>query len=112
MWSTAVALGMTPMLHAGFERMHFDPGWASLGGDTALLRMVGSAHRHVAPMTLIHPLVYSGVFERFPALTLLLAEVGTGWLPFLLREIDDLIFADGGALPRQVDAAAQAERST
>jgi predicted TIM-barrel fold metal-dependent hydrolase len=90
-WSAAVSLGMTPMLHTGFERMRFDPGWANLGGDTTLLRLVGGAHRHVAPMTLLYALVYSGVFERFPKLTLLIAEVGTGWLPYLMREIDDRI---------------------
>ena len=90
-WSAAVSLGMTPMLHTGFERMRFDPGWANLGGDTTMLRMVGSAQRHVAPNTLLNALVYSGVFQRFPTLTLLLAEVGTGWLPFLYREIDDRI---------------------
>lgn len=90
-WSAAVGLGMAPMLHTGFERMRFDPGWANLGGDATLLRMVGSAHRHVAPMTLLYAMIYGGVFERFPTLTLLLAEVGTGWLPFLLREIDDRI---------------------
>ncbi len=90
-WAAAVDLGMMPMLHTGFERMHFDPGWANLGGDTTLLRMVCSSHRHVAPTTLINSMVYSGVFERFPTLTLLLAEVGTGWLPFLLREIDDRV---------------------
>ena len=109
-WSAAVALGMTPMLHTGFEHMRFDPGWANLGGDATLLRMLGGAHRHVAPMTLLNALVYSGVFERFPTLTLLFAEVGTGWLPFLFREIDDRISPDRGALPRQVEAAAAAER--
>jgi uncharacterized protein len=90
-WAAAVDLAMTPMLHTGFERMRFDPGWANQGGDLTLLRQLGSAHRHVAPMTLIYSLVYGGVFERFPSLTLLLAEVGTGWLPFLYREIDDRI---------------------
>jgi predicted TIM-barrel fold metal-dependent hydrolase len=90
-WSAAVSLGMAPMLHTGFERMRFDPGWANLGGDVTLLRMLGGAHRHVAPMTLLYALIYSGVFERHPRLTLLLAEVGTGWLPYLFREIDDRI---------------------
>src|SRR5262245_39777255 len=90
-WSAAVALGMTPMLHTGFERMRFDPGWANLGGDVTLLRMVGGAHRHVAPMTLLYAMIYGGVFERHPTLTLLLAGVGTGWLPYLYREIDDRI---------------------
>ncbi|MFI5319486.1 MAG: amidohydrolase family protein [Myxococcota bacterium] len=90
-WATACDLAMTPMLHTGFERMSFDPGWANQNGDPTLLRMLGGAHRHVAPTTLINSLVYSGVFERFPKLTLLLAEVGTGWLPFLHREIDDRV---------------------
>ena len=91
LWEAAVKLGMVPMLHTGFERMRFDPGWANLGGDVTLLRMLGSAQRHVAPNTLLNGMVYSGVFERFPQLTVLLAEVGTGWLPFLYREIDDRI---------------------
>ncbi len=90
-WAAACDLAMAPMLHTGFERMSFDPGWANQNGDVTLLRMLSGAHRHVAPTTLINALVYSGVFERFPRLTLLLAEVGTGWLPFLFREIDDRI---------------------
>ena len=90
-WAAASDLAMAPMLHTGFERMSFDPGWANQNGDATLLRMLGSAQRHVAPNTLINALVYSGVFERFPRLTLLLAEVGTGWLPFLHREIDDRV---------------------
>jgi len=90
-WAAASDLAMAPMLHTGFERMSFDPGWANQNGDLTLLRMLGGAHRHVAPTTLLDALIYSGVFERFPKLTLLLAEVGTGWLPFLHREIDDRI---------------------
>jgi predicted TIM-barrel fold metal-dependent hydrolase len=90
-WAEAVALGMAPMLHTGFEHMRFDPGWANLGSGVTELRMLGGAHRHVAPTTLLNALIYTGVFERFPTLTLLLAEVGTGWLPFLYREIDDRI---------------------
>src|SRR5262249_50860029 len=65
-WAAAVSLGMTPMLHTGFEHMRFDPGWANLGGDVTRLRMVGGAHRHVAPTTLLNALIYCGVFERFP----------------------------------------------
>ena len=55
------------------------------------IRQIGGSHRHVAPMTLLYALIYSGVFDRHPQLTLLLAEVGVGWLPFLFREIDDRI---------------------
>lgn len=91
LWEAAVKLGMVPMLHTGFERMRFDAGWANLGGDVTLLRMLGSGQRQVAPNTLLNGMVYSGVFERFPLLTVVLAEVGTGWLPFLYREIDDRV---------------------
>ena len=92
-WSAACDLAMAPMLHTGFERMRFDAGWANQNDDVTLMRMLTGAHRHVAPTTLINALVYSGVFERFPTLLLLLAEVGTGWLPFLYREIDDRVSA-------------------
>jgi predicted TIM-barrel fold metal-dependent hydrolase len=90
-WSAATDLGMVAMLHTGFEHMSFDPGWANTGGDVTLLRMLGGSHRHVAPTTLLNGMIYSGVFERHPKLTVLLAEVGVGWLPFLFREIDDRI---------------------
>jgi predicted TIM-barrel fold metal-dependent hydrolase len=42
-------------------------------------------------MTLLNGMVYSGVFERHPTMSIILAEVGVGWLPFLYREIDDRI---------------------
>ncbi len=90
-WSAATDLGMAPILHTGFEHMRFDPGWANTGGDVTLLRQIGGSHRHVAPMTLLNGMVYSGTFERHPTLSVILAEVGVGWLPFLYREIDDRI---------------------
>lgn len=91
LWSAATDLGMVAMLHTGFEHMRFDPGWANNGGDVTLLRQIGGSHRHVAPTTLLNAMIYSGVFERHPTLTVLLAEVGVGWLPFLHHEIDDRI---------------------
>jgi len=91
LWSAATDLGMVPMLHTGFEHMRFDPGWANNGQDTTFLRQLGGAHRHVAPTTLLSAMIYSGLFERHPKLSVLLAEVGVGWLPFLYRDIDDRI---------------------
>ena len=91
LWSAATDLGMAPMLHTGFEHMRFDPGWANNGQDVTFLRQLGGAHRHVAPMTLLNAMIYSGLFHRHPKLTVLLAEVGVGWLPFMYRDIDDRI---------------------
>jgi len=91
LWSAATDLGMAAMLHVGLGSIRIDPGWSRMGGDSTLLRQFGSSFRHVAPQTLLYSLVYGGVFERHPTLTVMLAEVGTGWLPFLFHEIDDRI---------------------
>jgi predicted TIM-barrel fold metal-dependent hydrolase len=88
-WATACDLGMVPMLHTGFEHMRFDRGWAEVGGDATLLRQFGVGFTHVSPMMLIRAMIFGGVFERFPNLTLVLAELGVGWLPFLFHQIDD-----------------------
>jgi predicted TIM-barrel fold metal-dependent hydrolase len=44
-----------------------------------------------APLQLVDPLValiFSGVFERYPDLRLVLAESGIAWLPFTLQRMD------------------------
>ena len=88
LWSAATDLGMAPMLHVGFERTRFDPAWVNLGTDTAALRMFASSFSHTGAETLLTAFVFGGVFERHPTLTVLLAELGVGWLPFLLKMID------------------------
>jgi len=89
LWRAITDNGMIAMLHTGFERMSFAPGWGNMSADATLLRQFGSSFRHVTPMMLISALVFGGAFERNPALTLLIAELGCGWLPFFIRDIDD-----------------------
>ena len=60
--SLATDLGMAPMLHTGFEHIRLDPGWANVSSDVTFLRQFGGSHRHVAPMTLLYSMIYSGVF--------------------------------------------------
>ena len=90
-WAAAVDLAMTPMLHIGFEHARFDPGWGNLGTDTTSFRMVATSQINAAAQLFVQAMVYNGVFERNPKLTLLLAELGVGWLPFLMRDIDNKI---------------------
>ena len=40
---------------------------------------------------LVNSFIFNGVFERHPKLTVLLAELGTGWLPYIYRDIDGRI---------------------
>jgi predicted TIM-barrel fold metal-dependent hydrolase len=35
-------------------------------------------------------LIFSGIFERFPRLKLLLVEANIGWIPTLLEQVDDM----------------------
>jgi predicted TIM-barrel fold metal-dependent hydrolase len=91
LWSAATDLAMTPMLHVGFERSAFDPGWANLGTDTNALRYFASSFGNVGAQLLINSFIFNGVFDRHPKLTLLLAELGVGWLPWVYREVDGRI---------------------
>lgn len=88
-WQAVTDNGMLAMLHTGFERMSFDPGWSNMDADATLLRQFGGSFRHFTPMMLINAMILAGVFERHPTLTLLVAELGVGWLPFFLNDIDD-----------------------
>jgi predicted TIM-barrel fold metal-dependent hydrolase len=98
LWSAAVDLGMVAMHHIGLGNMRFDPGWANVGGDATLLRQIGGSHYHVPAMTLLYSMVYSGLFARHPKLTVLLAEVGVGWLPFLYWDIDHVCSQHAGLM--------------
>ena len=91
LWKTITDLGMIAMFHVGFGPASFDPGWANTGGDTTLLRMIGSSHRHQAPQVALSSMIYGGVFERHPTLTMTLAEVGIGWLPWFYHDCDDRV---------------------
>lgn len=91
LWSAATDLGMAPMLHVGFERSAFDPGWANLGTDTNALRYFASSFGNVGAQLLISSFIFNGVFDRHPNLTVLLAELGVGWLPWVYREVDGRI---------------------
>jgi Predicted metal-dependent hydrolase of the TIM-barrel fold len=88
-WRAVTDNGMMAMLHTGFERMSFDPGWSNMAADPTLLRQFGGGFRHVTAMMNINAMVFSGLFERHPTLTLTVAELGVGWLPFVLNDIDE-----------------------
>ncbi len=88
-WAASVDLGMVPMLHIGLNPAHFHPGWANTGQDHTTMLMIGNSQHHQSAQILISAMIYGGVFERFPTLTLMLAEVGIGWLPFFRDSLDE-----------------------
>ncbi len=90
LWSAAVDLGMAAIAHVGFGREHINPGWANNGaGDLttySLLNMV--VNPQIAPQLLLSAMVFDGVLERHPKLTVVVEEVGISWLPHLLGILD------------------------
>ena len=94
LWSAAVDLGMVPYLHIGNTPAHFDAGWANVGigeegsvGAAALTRISNSARTQSAEIMLAS-MAFGGVFARNPALTLFVAELWSGWLPFLVMRLN------------------------
>ncbi len=88
-WQAVTDNGMLAMIHTGFERMSFDPGWSNMEADNTLLRQFGGGFRHVTAMMNINAMVFSGLFERHPTLTVIFAELGSGWLPFVMNDADE-----------------------
>ncbi len=82
-----------------------DPVWASLEeGDITLaihvslqntmpaqknLLALPAATRFLGASTHLIELIFSGIFDRFPNLNLVFAEVDCGWVPYFKEQLDD-----------------------
>jgi predicted TIM-barrel fold metal-dependent hydrolase len=97
-WAAAEQLSMPLTTHSGAG----DPAMFQ-GPELVALMSIESGgwfSRRAA-----HLLVFAGVFERHPGLTLVLTEQPGEWWPYLVSELDSVHFSmtrDGGPLARQV----------
>ena len=87
LWAAACDLGMMPMLHVGMGPASMHPGWANTD-DPSLIKRMATSQSHQAAVVMLNAMVYGGVFERHPNLTLLVSEFGIEWLPFTVRNMD------------------------
>ena len=78
-WSAAEDLGMIAILHVGANPATFAPGWTNVEGDMTLLRQLGISQGHQSVQVFLNGMVFGGVFERHPNLTVLIAECGLHW---------------------------------
>jgi uncharacterized protein len=92
-WSAAEDLGMAAIAHVGFSRERIQFGWANNGANDlttySLLSMVIAPQ--LGPQLLLGALVYDGVLERHPKLTVVVEEVGISWLPHLVGVLDHAV---------------------
>jgi predicted TIM-barrel fold metal-dependent hydrolase len=101
-WAAAQEVGLPVCVHIQIDsRTQRQEAWraaAATGGsglyggqeDKAKAKAVGglgSVFTVVART--IGQLTFTGVFERFPGLQMSFIEVGAGWIPFLLEQMDD-----------------------
>jgi len=92
-WAAAASLGMVAVIHVGNTASDFD-GWADIGWDLpggagvgGLVRLANTQRVHAA-QDLLSALLYGGVLARHPALTVLLAEMRVGWVPFFVQTLE------------------------
>ena len=86
-WSAATELGMIPLLHIGLSPAMIHPGWANTD-DPALIRLLSVLQPEQAAEIFLTAMVFGGVFERHPTLTILTSELGIGWLAGLVERMD------------------------
>ena len=88
--STEASLETVFAAWASGSRFYDTAPWYGIGRSE---RRLGLALAAVAQRDAYHVIfaefIFNGVFERFPGLTVVGGEVGAGWVPFLLQEIDD-----------------------
>jgi len=56
----------------------------------AFMGTAGASKAGAHTIPVVCDLIFSGIFERFPALKLLLVEANIGWIPTLLEQVDDM----------------------
>jgi predicted TIM-barrel fold metal-dependent hydrolase len=83
-WAAAQALGMSLSLHTATRRQGTNSGMAQRTVRDASRR----ATKAFLPATSICDMLFSGVFERYPALTVAVVEFELSWVPYLLSTMD------------------------
>ena len=56
----------------------------------AFMGVAGASKAGAHTLPVVCDLIFSGIFERFPSLKLLLVEANIGWIPTLLEQVDDM----------------------
>jgi predicted TIM-barrel fold metal-dependent hydrolase len=95
-WEAAQALGMPVHFHVRVMRKVNKPKPKGVRGDDLTgLATVGAADMIID----MAEIITSGVHDRFPDLTWVAVETGSGWIPYLLEQLDDRWWRNRSWLP-------------
>jgi predicted TIM-barrel fold metal-dependent hydrolase len=92
-WDAAQSMGMPIHFHVRIMRKAQKPKPRGVrGGDLVGLANVGA----VDMMTDMPEIIASGVHDRFPRLVWVMVEAGSGWIPYILEQMDDRYWRNRG----------------
>ncbi|GIW41948.1 MAG: hypothetical protein KatS3mg076_2525 [Candidatus Binatia bacterium] len=95
-WDAAQSLGMPVHIHVRIMRKIQRPKPKGVrGGDLTGLANVGA----VDMMTDMPEIISAGVHDRFPDLVFVSVEAGSGWIPYILEQLDDRYWRNRYWLP-------------
>jgi len=97
-WARLAEAGVPFVLHVGGSPLQTLKSWTNNGraatrdwmGGGENVRTKDAAVMHQPPETFISMMLIDGVFERHPKLRGAAVELGAGWVPELLRRLDDV----------------------
>jgi predicted TIM-barrel fold metal-dependent hydrolase len=90
LWEACTDLALPLHFHIGASQTSLawfgDSPWPSHGDDQKLA--IGSAMMYLTNARVLGNLIYSGLLERHPGLSVVSVESGIGWIPFVLEALD------------------------
>jgi predicted TIM-barrel fold metal-dependent hydrolase len=70
---------MVPIVHVGLSPAIYHPAWANTD-NPALIRVISVLQPAQQALVFLNAMVFDGVFERHPSLTIVFAEHGIDWI--------------------------------
>jgi uncharacterized protein len=89
-WGLAEEAGFPLGVHIGSFVPDNNQAAAPRQDDLSFLGKVGASKAGNQSLPVACDLIFSGVFQRFPGLNVLLVESNIGWIPTLLEQCDDM----------------------
>lgn len=88
-WALAEEAGIPLGIHIGsFTTVGLEP---TIKQDTlSFLGHAGASKAGAQAIPVVPMLIFTGIFERFPGLRLVLVESNMGWIPSVLEQLDDM----------------------
>jgi predicted TIM-barrel fold metal-dependent hydrolase len=93
-WAAAAEAGLPVSIHIALVTPGTPRQGAHVSGGAR--KLFGLATTMSFMPRLIAEMIFAGVFDRFPGLRMVANEVGAGWVPSLLQDLDDRYWRNRG----------------